>query len=194
MRQNLRGPLAMGSLAAALCFTAPAAVAQDGLEGIYDIEATVFVSTDQVDGVEQNEEGCDYTGTATLVDLGDGVVFSDDVILSKDTGGDECPGELMGTLDATVSDSTLTGRLTDEFQNVGDVTATITDTGAGGPSPRPPFQIGGTTNFRGQIPGSSNFTANQRQPMPFFGPLALALLTLILLASGAFLLLRRRAA
>ena len=162
------------------------------LGGTWDITATF-----------EFEVPCDYTGTGMLSQKGDTVTGTLDLTL--DDGGHElCPPTMVGELTATVMGNDFTGTVDGATNPEGDLGgASVSGTIDVPPSRGTTNAVASSTTMSGSSSTSSGpFTGavgtfmGTLQPVtaPAMGPLAVAVLALLLLGGSTLLLTRRRSA
>jgi hypothetical protein len=201
------------SAAAVLLATAPLALGQGAppaanLSGSWNLQCTFELPVDPMlaTGPDALDGGptCDYEGTAHVIQDGEGgVTGSASVALVA--GDPPCPAEMSGSLTGSLVGTTLTGKLTDPNLGESDFTGSLTPAlaarqGAIAAGAQAGLMLAGTNMVVGQSPfagATGTFMAVARASVveiPTLGAAGLVALVLLLAASAAFLLLRRRTA
>ncbi|MDX1501526.1 MAG: hypothetical protein R3325_04120 [Thermoanaerobaculia bacterium] len=177
--------------AAAALLLAPLALAAQppSVEGTWQITATFDF-----------EVPCDYTGTGNLTQVGDQV--SGQITLSLDSDQpDICPGEMVGSLSATLDGLAFTGTIDGGKNPGGDlggstVSGSVVLPAAAGTSAAaaPGTTMSGSSSVSSGpfTSASGTFAGQLAAPAPVMAPVALALLALLLLGGSTLLLVRRR--
>lgn len=188
----------------ALAVVAPAALQAQILDltGTWTLEVEAFPSEPEIAAESaapaagpvlqpKQEEPCLYSGT--VVASQDGNQWTGPAELSLVSGPAECPAEMIGDLTGTLSEADGV-ILIDGFIDGADPTGHSTFAGTISPNP------GGDGNFavdEGSFAGTAGTWIAQLQhsaeEIPELTPVGLAILTLLLLAAGAWVLSRQAA-
>jgi hypothetical protein len=186
----------------------PAPPAAD-LTGAWTLQATFELPVDNpqfASGLDAQNGGpiCTFEGTASVTQDGQGGV-SGTASLQLVTGDDPpCPAEMTGTLTGTLSGTTLDGTLSDPNFGTADFTGDLTLPDASksraiAAGAQAGLMFMGTSNvltgpYAGAMDNIIAISAPSVIEIPTLGTVGLVALVLLLAASAAYLLLRRRTA